>query len=456
MRALFEEKLESSTLPELIANTYKHNPYELLSSLRKVLACTLLAYFFYSEDKKSLQEIKNLYFFVLSKAPIAPDRLCGLYKIVIEWFLFQKKTEIPSSFFQGCFFLAEEGRPHPLKNAEASILLALLGFHTKCKESLEKSIQLIQGQKLFLDDKGELFPFFLEKEQEASKDATSYVTSLAFSFLSKLDPSFDAYHPKEKLMLFSKEQLAQIEERSPLFQILFLILEKTAWEPLEVSYEQKLKIDRKDIGLEIYEKEGFRLALSLSGFGSGLGSLKKISIEIVSMGPQIGTLEDLSHFGIYRFPFEKTPCFKELKVQKEIDFFIFDGWTRLKSQKEEEKKGGKTWLHVQAIQEKKALDLQLKVLDCVELPKVFFIFFVKASKLIIDKSFHLQPHTLDRYNGVASSLCFIEGADTLALEPSFSATLHAIPLSGGAHFWGADFLVAFELAPNVLSSFKIF
>ena len=154
-------------------------------------------------------------------------------------------------------------------------------------------------------------------------------------------------------------------------------------------------------------------AITLSGYGTSLGVFQKKGVEVRAAGPQFYPLTDAMGFGI-----------KGLHVAHVIDSSRMRGWTRCFGQND-------VWVDV-SIEGPK---LDLKFIGTVPEKKMVFSFYVKAKMAEISGSV-FRSNSLQRYNG-----------DDLVIQASVSNKVELIPLAGKECFWGADFLVAFEINP---------
>ena len=79
------------------------------------------------------------------------------------------------------------------------------------------------------------------------------------------------------------------------------------------------------------------------------------------------------------------------------------------------------------------------------------VLFLKCDKLILGGKHHLETGTLETYDGKALTLELQGPTEKMVLHPDPALSMKVIPLAGGDHFWGAQFLVAFPLQ----GSFKL-
>lgn len=158
----------------------------------------------------------------------------------------------------------------------------------------------------------------------------------------------------------------------------------------------------------------------------GLGSIHFGAISVVAMGPHFFPMGEISRFGICR----KSDDFSDIVCTENK----VSGWTRLLSVD--------AWIYFVA--EKQGDKVRLKALfeNTLGEEPFAFVFFVKAKEVEIEKK-RYEKGGLNRFQGMSSLISFIHEKERVQLI-SEKGPLQIIPLAGGEHFWGADFLVAFE------------
>ena len=161
----------------------------------------------------------------------------------------------------------------------------------------------------------------------------------------------------------------------------------------------------------------------------------------------------MSLFGCHRTRFSDHNGYADVKIHETESGLFFNSWMRLPSSNDQFL--GHTWMNLEAVAEKKELFVNLKWVDYFEKPELSLLFFIKAEKAIVDKIFYLHPDTLDRYEGKAADLCFVNGVKSLSISTSLESSMKVIPLSGGQHFWGAKFLVAYNIGSCSAFTFRI-
>lgn len=175
------------------------------------------------------------------------------------------------------------------------------------------------------------------------------------------------------------------------------------------------------LGLGYFRSAEKSAAMTLCGFGTSLGVFRSKDVEIRAMGPQGFPLGNLESFGIDRQP----------------DGSFMTGWTRLAAAPE-------VWMHLQAdLQEGK---FGLKFVGLKPEEPIAFVFYVKAGSCAAEGQV-FKPKSLQRYTGAASSFVFRGKESQLKIESGSSLKAQLIPLAGDGGFWGADFLLSFEIPP---------
>ena len=81
------------------------------------------------------------------------------------------------------------------------------------------------------------------------------------------------------------------------------------------------------------------------------------------------------------------------------------------------------------------------------------VLFLKSPRLILGGKACVDRGSLERYEGKSLPIELQGAQDKIFIHPDPSLKMQVIPLAGGDHFWGADFIVAFPL--SALQPFKI-
>lgn len=149
---------------------------------------------------------------------------------------------------------------------------------------------------------------------------------------------------------------------------------------------------------------------TLEGSRAGMGAIQMGDLKVLAFGPHASPLSNARLFGICEGG--KEWCCAA--AQKEVWFQV------------EPQEGG----------------FSLHALGVVFDKPIAFVFYVKALQCQIGERV-FKPKSLHRFLGEASSVQF-DGAILAADRP---LKMELIPLAGGNHYWGADFLLAFWLSP---------
>lgn len=193
-----------------------------------------------------------------------------------------------------------------------------------------------------------------------------------------------------------------------------------------------LALAKKSPRLGTFEKKKREMeaALTLTGEGSGMGSITFKDIEIRAMGPQLLPLGQLNQFGIHLSSDEPNPQ-----------------WTRCYALPE-------VWIEVKSQIEDNACQLGLRFIGLEAEKPLAFVFYIHAQQCLIGTQ-SFKPKSLHRYAGEAQSFLFQGKEGTLKIE-STSHKVQLIPLAGEGGFWDTEFILAFEIAPmNPSAHFKI-
>lgn len=158
-----------------------------------------------------------------------------------------------------------------------------------------------------------------------------------------------------------------------------------------------------------------RGVLTLQGRRTSLGTFYVQDIEVRAFGPQINPLSEPKGFGIER----------SLPGQ--------DHWTNSSALPE-------VWLNVNQFFEN-GLDIRFLGLT-VDTP-INFSLYVKAPNVKIG-TLQFMPKSLTRYQGESKPVIF---GDKLQIQSLLPGRMELIPLAGEGCFWGAEFLLSFEIYP---------
>lgn len=341
--------------------------------------------------------------------------------LALAWFLFTGgKTEMfDFKQLEKGSVLSRKPSPSLLENAELGLLACYLGKEWREEELMGKGVKICEFFKLLTSHDGTLFPGLWIPEEGYQKVLLQTIDLLI--------------HPD-----------AQIE-------IPFLRLMKEAFGgDLYPSPKcQRLLMDRS-LGFLKYEWNDFSLVSSLAGNKTGLASMQKKGISIVSMGPHFIPLADSDSYGIFRPSNGSQEGFKDLSIECVEGKGKIEGWTRMISADE----GGisQSWLYAQLVAKEAVLNLTIRKSHETE-KELYFVFFVAADLAQLNEGAHFFPKALSRFEGATQKVLFEKEGDFLEIIPDFKGEMKLIPLAGGTHFWSANFLVAFSI-PKKLAAYS--
>lgn len=205
--------------------------------------------------------------------------------------------------------------------------------------------------------------------------------------------------------------------------------------------------ERALVGLR---SESGHVVCTLSGGYTGLGTLLRGDLEVVTYGPQRSPYGDCASFGVLNFSSDAVVSWGQ-------DAFSIEGTVKIPGEEMcamsiplPKNCGSSTlWADVKQEYREHALTIDLLLMG-YEVPKnLAFVFYVKASQCLVHSSKVIHPRSLDRYEGVVRAVELVGEKGSLQLVPAQQkGTMEVIPLSGGSSFWGADFLIGFTLDPS--------
>ncbi len=176
---------------------------------------------------------------------------------------------------------------------------------------------------------------------------------------------------------------------------------------------------------------------TLSGNNTGLGSIYAKDVLVYSFGPQFFPLGDSKSFGVQRRIFQENSL-------KDVQYSIDENSGKIEGCFSLFQKTPETiWASFKGSTSSDQCELSLKIIG-QELKKALaMIYYVKAQSCEINGK-SIKPNTLDQYIGSVQDLVFRGGESSLRFKAK-AERMHLIPLSGGKCFWGADFLLAYEM-----------
>lgn len=309
--------------------------------------------------------------------------------------------------------------PHLLENAELGLLACYLGKEWNNEELFGKGTKICEFFELLVSHHGELFQGIWIPEEGYHEKLLETVNLLI--------------HP-------------DYEPRSS-----FLCLMKSALGDHHFSQARKgLSVMDRSLGFLKYEWKDLSLVSSLAGKKTGLASIQKKGISIVSMGPHFVPLADSDYYGIFRPSNGSQEGFKDLSIELSEGRGKMEGWTRMVSPDEGDL--SQSWLHFNLQAKEEEVTLTIRKSHETE-KELYFVFFVSADHAQMEEGEAFFPKALNRFEGASQKVLFEKGESLLEITPDFEGEMKLIPLAGGTHFWSANFLVAFSI-PKKLSPYS--
>lgn len=421
------------------------------SLLRKFLALALV-----NPQEPAKKKLLDLFFMMQKKASAFETSLYLAYCPILMHLL-----EVNSSISLALVSKSETpDATTPSIQAEKALLCFLRGVLTQDPELIQQGINYTYEQAIFIDGNQDLFKGAIRAESHDSDQAILALYGLLFSVASFFLAEDSYLSELNKHFSSTWMQSSSLSEQDgcfvyPMLYAFFQRSLKAAFPLAQHIFETPSIAHNLSFARVKHTAQHSAFLCSALGNGLGFAFMKKHHVEFLSIGPQIGTVGEMSGFGIAP-SFKKTSEYADnITTTSSVKGFYFSTWLPCMHTVEKASSASKTWIHVNALCEEQKLDLSLKVLHVQESQEVSLVFFVKADKVIVDQMIHLQPHTLDRYEGKAASLQFFKGKQPVTLEASLDGVMKVIPLSGQEHFWGAEFLIAYTLPQDQLVSFKI-
>ncbi len=316
--------------------------------------------------------------------------------------------------------------PHPMQNAHMGLIALYLGSIWEDEELLQKGVKSAEFCLSLCDHNGELFQGIWIKEADYHLEVLEETLALFFKITTHFLHS--------SRLEIAVKTLSKLKDVDPFISLFRCAFEKLSFPTIQQKVSH-FDIDRS-LGFFRYEYEDMSLVVSALGFNTGMGSIHKKGVQIVSMGPHYAPLADSNYYGISRASNGSQEGFKDLKIESENDKGEIEGWTRVISSEQ--------WLFFNLKAEKEKIDLMVRQSHHNESTPLYFVFFVSADKGIVEKE-EFHPGTLNRYFGKSHNVLFEKGGESIEIIPQFDGEMKLIPLAGKKHFWSAGFLLAFSL-----------
>lgn len=230
----------------------------------------------------------------------------------------------------------------------------------------------------------------------------------------------------------SKEALYNDQDAEILQNLLLEAFQKQPSKEVRGEYYQKIQknlpeffldsLDFEEPFADLVGAKGLTGAFIKEGDRVSLGACRFGDIEVRAFGPQIGSLNDFSKFGVF-------------KEKHSSSFAAFSGDRGV-------------WLQLcKSLDEKK---LFFKFYGLERETQASFVFYIRSSSSFLNGKRYF-PRSLQTYKGESESVTFESEGAFLQFNLLEKTQMQLIPLSRDSGFWGSDFLLAYQLKPCLSS-----
>lgn len=411
---------------------------------------------FYEEVDRYLLLLRDLTWKILKEAadPISLKKRFGsliqegyppsfqlpyAYTVLISFLLEIPTAKIkPCVLPNGCTFL-NTGQiystlqvPELTYNAELGALWIILGKKLHDDALLYAGLKLATWQLHTLDHQGKPHLSLWTRALKCNPLELAIYNELIF---------LAAYKITGKTIFYQAGQLQKLTQHDPssLSHCLLGLLEDSSLKSPQFS-SQKV-IEEMTVGCIKFTTAQSSIACSLSGFNSGMFSFHKNTVSILNAAPQLFPLDNLETFGISRRCSLKERMFQDILWEKSSYHFRLKGWTKLFA--------APLWVETDFYFQAQKLIFTFRFEENKSKKNLYMIFYCRAEKILIGGKTILRSGELKKYEGKPSSIELIGYQEELLyLDPPLLGSefsMQIIPLAGGTHFWGSDFIVAFPI-----------
>jgi hypothetical protein len=318
--------------------------------------------------------------------------------------------------------------PEPTELAQLGVLWMILGVRLKNEVLQRAGLKIAVWHVHLLDGQGRPHLSVWSRASAFKPSHLSLWNHVLFSI---------AYRLSGEVGFNRLAQIARQESWDPnTFPVRLLVLVPSTMAP-SIPNPYHPFAEEITVGLIKFANADMSLMAHLSGFNSGIFSIHKKEVAIVNAGPQVGAYDDLSKFGISRTWGIKNRPFQEIIWEKTAYHCHLKGWTQLSALP--------LWVQLDARLQAGQVTVETTIQEKTVQEPLSMVLFLRCEKLILGGKHHLETGTLERYEGRALTLELQGGVEKMILHPDSSLHMQVIPLAGGDHFWGAQFLVAFPI-----------
>lgn len=316
------------------------------------------------------------------------------------------------------------------EGVEYATLLGLLGLLKRDEEMQKRALGHAQWIATLLDHRD--FPFFSLWSEDHSCDLPAILSmnSLLFSLCDRMTKQPHWHLLSERQLSHFQEIYAQGGCELPLLPPLLLGLLEEADPGLSFCFDSSLQLP-----VQLMTKRFAKgsCACTLAGRNSGIGAFHKDRVKVVNFGPWASPLGECLGFGVKHVQStEYAPSASSLR-----------GWTRLQPTTE----NPDTWADIEVETREEALHLTFSPTPLTDAGVLSFAFLVHSEEAQIGNH-RFFPATMCHYVGESASVSFFSGKEKIEIATAERRDVELIPLAGGKHFWGANFLLAFSITPS--------
>ena len=300
---------------------------------------------------------------------------------------------------------------------------------------LKKGLSIAKSLEPYFDLSGNSTLSFSVDEEKYNDVFHHTLFYILFSFSLK---SRSSERTKQLIYLLDPLSKGLFVRHSSLCSLLLRMLEKCNLP------EAKEEVLDEKTPFTFLSGETYSASFSLTGKATGMGSLSKNGSQIVlSMGPHFYPLGSAEEFGI---SYQGDGSEMRELIETREGRYHYEVWNQVSYKVGE---WSPFWISMQVDELIEGVEFRLgyEVFGRYKLLPMAFVLFIKGDRLQLGSDI-MQPKTLKRYQGECKSIVAFQGDMQLEVQVKGANALEIIPLAGSGHYWGSDFLVAFQFKDN--------
>lgn len=425
---LFPNRAESTALsPGIFIQKTKHL---VITAILYYLSPTTIS------EKNQLQNIiQSFYDYPYSSIPICSIALASCLNLInngSNYFQVEKSYSTIYSIYSDAKY-----------NLEISVLSLLLAIiHKDNSECIQEFVDHSEKCLALIDEKyGPIFTLWVSEKDFCFEDMLLQyfliIYGLIYFNVKDISKALIASLQQEINGLLSNEN----SETSAFTLALLLFCNKALTHRLTCSISL---LKKKNPHVAISSSKDVLIAITTIGKNTGIGYIKRGKVVITNFGPHFFPLGEMDHFGIFHHPTWRQKTENFISEPFYIKSWISLPSTKLNKNQLEKFMKGDIEMELEVEKKKSGIDLAIRLIGPLHSNKLAFTFFLQASELIAGDA-KLEPYSLNRYQGINTSISAIQEIDTIIISPSFVGEMQIFSLAGKNHFWGSQFLVAYSL-----------